>query len=89
MTPNELDFAIKVEEGLNRIPHPETRQLMVEALMVLSLVLDHEGKTFVNQVIPIDGIVAEANRLFLEHQVCMWNQSPSTLPYLCHSCEII
>ena len=74
MTSNELDFAIKVEKGLNGIPHPEYRQLMVEALMVLSLVLDRGGKAFVDQVIPIDGIVADANRLFLEHQVSLQEQ---------------
>ena len=69
MTPNELNFAIKVEAGLNCITHPEYRQLMVEALMVLSLVLEHDGNIFINDVIAIDRIVSDANDLFLEHQV--------------------
>eukprot|EP00112_Aurelia_sp_Birch-Aquarium-sp1_P009484 Seg208.3_Seg208.2_Seg208.5 transcript_id=Seg208.3_Seg208.2_Seg208.5/GoldUCD/mRNA.D3Y31 product="Phosphorylase b kinase regulatory subunit alpha liver isoform" protein_id=Seg208.3_Seg208.2_Seg208.5/GoldUCD/D3Y31 len=68
MTPNELNFAIKVEAGLNCITHPEYRQLMVEALMMLSLVLEHDGNIFINDVITIDKIVYDANNLFLEHQ---------------------
>eukprot|EP00795_Rhopilema_esculentum_P000411 gene411-10079_t len=67
-TPNEFNFAINVEKGLNGIIYPEYRQLMVEALMVLSLILENEGKTFIHGVIAIDQIVADANKLFLEHQ---------------------
>ena len=37
--------------------------------MVLSLILENEGKTFIHGVIAIDQIVADANKLFLEHQV--------------------
>ena len=40
MTPGELKFALCVEAALNRIPEPEYRQLVVEMLMVLSLVVD-------------------------------------------------
>ena len=56
--------------------YPEYRQLTVEALMVLSLVLENEAQSFINGVIVVDQIVSDANRLFLEHQVCI------SLPYL-------
>ena len=39
--------------------------------MVLSLVLESEGSSFINEVIPVDRIVSDGNRLFLEHQVRM------------------
>ena len=38
MTPGEMKFALRVEGALNTIPEPEFRQMMVEALMVLSLI---------------------------------------------------
>ena len=44
---------------------------MVEALMVLSLVLENEGDRFFDEIIPVDLIVSDANRLFLEQQVSM------------------
>jgi len=67
-TPNELNFALNIEKGLNRIIYPEYRQLTVEALMVLSLVLENEGERFINGIIVVDQIVGDANKLFLEHQ---------------------
>ena len=41
MTSGELKFALRVEQALNTIPEPEFRQLMVEALMVLSLIVEY------------------------------------------------
>ncbi|KAH9381475.1 hypothetical protein HPB48_008717 [Haemaphysalis longicornis] len=43
MTPGELKFALRVEETLNKVPEPEYRQLLVEAFMVLSLIVEHEA----------------------------------------------
>ena len=74
-TPNELNFALNIEKGLNRIIYPEYRQLTVEALMVLSLVLENEGERFINGIIVVDQIVGDANKLFLEHQVCMFDET--------------
>ena len=68
MTPGEMKFALSLESALNRIPYPEYRQLMVEALMVLSLVVESENK-YINQVITIDDIVRDANLLFVSQQV--------------------
>nr|CAD7453579.1 unnamed protein product [Timema tahoe] len=44
MTPGELKFALAVETALNAIPQPEYRQLIVEALMVLTLVSEYNMK---------------------------------------------
>ena len=70
MTPGEQKFALQVEMVLNRIPQPEYRQLMVEAMMVLILVEQHDnGKTHWNEVISVDRLVHTANDIFLEEQV--------------------
>lgn len=70
MTRGEIKFALHVESVLNRIPEPEFRQLMVEALMILTLLAENEtniqfGPGFVN----VQGIVKEANKIFIQEQV--------------------
>ena len=70
MTAGEMKFALQVEMVLNRIPQPEYRQLMVEAMMVLCLVVQHDNKKSQwNQVINIEKIVHLANSIFQEEQV--------------------
>ena len=72
MTPGELKFALQVEMVLNRIPQPEYRQLMVEALMVLCLIVENDnGHSRWDHIISVDGLVKRANEIFLEEQVCM------------------
>lgn len=67
MTSGETKFALNVEAVLNKIPDPEYRQLLVEALMVLTIVSENQanvrlGPGFVN----IEQIVREANQIFLK-----------------------
>lgn len=68
MTQGELKFALEFEHVLNCIPQPEYRQLMVEAIMVLTLLAEHNVVTFINKVISVDGLVQHAYKLFLEDQ---------------------
>lgn len=68
MTPNELKFALEVETALNTIPQPEYRQLVVEALMVLTLVTEHNIIASFGDVIYVEHLVHKANQLFLEDQ---------------------
>lgn len=68
MTPGEMKFALRVETALNCIPQPEYRQLMVEALMIISLVVETYPKQSLGEVIAVDEIVKEAHILFLEDQ---------------------
>lgn len=70
MTPGELKFALAVETALNSIPQPEYRQLMVEALMVLTLVTEHNVVTSLGGIIAVDQLVHTANAIFLQDQVC-------------------
>uniref|UniRef100_A0A915JED9 Phosphorylase b kinase regulatory subunit n=1 Tax=Romanomermis culicivorax TaxID=13658 RepID=A0A915JED9_ROMCU len=73
MTSNEIKFALCVESVLNRIAEPEYRQLMVEALMVLTLLASNPTITEHNQLnipncIYVEYIVHEANNIFLDDQ---------------------
>ena len=70
MTSGEFKFALQVERVLNMIPQPEYRQLMVEALMVTTLLVESDCRVdLTNKVIHIDKIVHEANALFIQEQV--------------------
>uniref|UniRef100_G1PRY6 Phosphorylase b kinase regulatory subunit n=1 Tax=Myotis lucifugus TaxID=59463 RepID=G1PRY6_MYOLU len=67
MTPQEIKFAVHVESVLNRVPQPEYRQLLVEAIMVLTLLSDAELNS-IGGIIHVDQIVQMANQLFLQDQ---------------------
>ncbi|KAL1509746.1 hypothetical protein ABEB36_004437 [Hypothenemus hampei] len=69
MTPGELKFALAVETVLNTIPQPEYRQLIVEALMVLTLVAEYNVAPFLGGTIQIEYLVHRANEIFLSDQM--------------------
>ena len=71
MTPGELKFALCVEAALNRIPEPEYRQLVVEMLMVLSLVVEYHPEQTLGDTIDVDDLVWEGHNLYLKDQVGM------------------
>lgn len=77
MTPGEFKFALHVEMVLNKIPQPEYRQLMVEALMVLTLLTENDNsKLSFSTLIHVDKIVQTANAIYLKDQVSL-----ATIPY--------
>ncbi|XP_033606191.1 probable phosphorylase b kinase regulatory subunit alpha isoform X4 [Cryptotermes secundus] len=69
MTPGELKFALAVETVLNSIPQPEYRQLIVEALMVLTLVTEYNIAGSLGGIIAVENLVHKANQIFLEDQM--------------------
>ncbi|CAH1104784.1 unnamed protein product [Psylliodes chrysocephalus] len=69
MTPGELKFALAVETVLNTIPQPEYRQLIVEALMVLTLVSEYNIVPSLGGIIQVEYLVHIANELFLDDQI--------------------
>lgn len=69
MTPGELKFALAVETVLNSIPQPEYRQLIVEALMVLTLVSEYNVAPSLGHIIQVEQLVHMANEIFLDDQV--------------------
>lgn len=68
MTPCEIKFAVHVESVLNHVPQPEYRQLLVEAILVLTFLSDVEVNS-IGGIIHVDRIVHMANDLFLQELV--------------------
>ncbi|XP_064814143.1 phosphorylase b kinase regulatory subunit alpha, liver isoform-like, partial [Oncorhynchus masou masou] len=75
MTEGEIKFAVHVESVLEPRPQPEYRQLLVEAVMVLTLVADVDVDN-IGGIILIDRIVHMANDLFLQDQVSLSQNGP-------------
>ncbi|XP_055986088.1 phosphorylase b kinase regulatory subunit alpha, skeletal muscle isoform [Sorex fumeus] len=67
MTPGEIKFSVQVESVLNRVPQPEYRQLLVEAILVLTMLADIEIHS-IGSIIAVEKIVHIANDLFLQEQ---------------------
>nr|DBA34127.1 TPA: hypothetical protein GDO54_001723 [Pyxicephalus adspersus] len=67
MTACEIKFAVHVESVLNHVPQPEYRQLLVEAIHVLTLVSDMEVDS-IGGIIHVERIVHMASDLFLQDQ---------------------
>uniref|UniRef100_A0A803TUQ2 Phosphorylase b kinase regulatory subunit n=1 Tax=Anolis carolinensis TaxID=28377 RepID=A0A803TUQ2_ANOCA len=67
MTPGEIKFAVHVESVLNRVPQPEYRQLLVEAILVLTLLAEVDVHS-IGGLIAVDKIVRIASDLFYEEQ---------------------
>ncbi|KAK2545173.1 Phka1 [Columba livia] len=67
MTPGEMKFAVHVESVLNRVSQPEYRQLLVETILVLTMLVDMEVHTIGN-IIAVEKILQIANDLFYEEQ---------------------
>ena len=68
MTPGEIKFAVHVETVLNRVPQPEYRQLLVEAILVLTLLAELEVET-IGSIIHVEKIVYMASDMFYQEQV--------------------
>ncbi|XP_065585364.1 phosphorylase b kinase regulatory subunit alpha, skeletal muscle isoform isoform X4 [Cyrtonyx montezumae] len=83
MTPGEMKFAVHVESVLNRVPQPEYRQLLVETILVLTMLVDVEVHS-IGGIIPVEKILHAANDLFYEEQKAlgaddeMLERDPST-----------
>ncbi|KAM3590732.1 uncharacterized protein V6R79_015611 [Siganus canaliculatus] len=67
MTPGEIKFAVHVETVLNRVPQPEYRQLLVEAILVLTMLADVEIPS-IGSIIHVEKIVHQANDMFYKDQ---------------------
>ncbi|XP_076018570.1 phosphorylase b kinase regulatory subunit alpha, skeletal muscle isoform isoform X2 [Genypterus blacodes] len=68
MTPGEIKFAVHVETVLNRVPQPEYRQLLVEAILVLTMLADVEIQS-IGSIIQVEKIVHLANDMFYKDQM--------------------
>ena len=64
-TSGEMNFHLRCEALLNCVPDPGFRQLVVEAIMILTLAVEHNVAPFLGTIINVDDIVHEANKIFL------------------------
>ena len=69
MTPEELKFALLVENVLNHIPQPEYRQLVVETLIVLTLLADSPSVKFLSDNLNVDQVLVQASDKFFDDEV--------------------
>nr|XP_061810646.1 phosphorylase b kinase regulatory subunit alpha, skeletal muscle isoform-like [Nerophis lumbriciformis] len=67
MTPGEIKFSLHVETVLNRVPQPEYRQLLVEAILVLTMLSDVDIPT-IGSIVHAEKIVRLANDMFYKDQ---------------------
>lgn len=79
MTPGEIKFSVHVETVLNRVPQPEYRQLLVEAILVLTMLADVEIPS-IGSIIHVEKIVHQANDMFYKDQVRINGPSSERLP---------
>jgi phosphorylase kinase alpha/beta subunit len=70
-----MKFALEVEGALNTIPRPDFRQLMVEALLTLALMVEYNVVQTFGGTIYVEEIVRTANKLFLEDQLAVKGDS--------------
>ncbi|CAF2699820.1 unnamed protein product [Rotaria sp. Silwood2] len=68
MTQEEIKFALRVEEALNRVPFTEYRQLIVEACVILTSIALGDTRFHWDEIISIEDIVSTANGIFLHDQ---------------------
>merc|ERR1719319_909604 len=69
MTSGGMKFHLKCEAVLNTISEPEFRQLLVEALMVLILVVEYNVVPYLGPTIKVEELVRTANTIFLQDQL--------------------
>lgn len=72
MTPGEIKFSVHVETVLNRVPQPEYRQLLVEAILVLTMLAEVDIPS-IGSIVHVEKIVHVANDMFLKDQVSSTN----------------
>lgn len=78
MTPGEIKFSVHVETVLNRVPQPEYRQLLVEAILVLTMLADVDIQS-IGSIIHVEKIVHLGNDMFDKDQVSSRSKLPASV----------
>ncbi|XP_071957802.1 phosphorylase b kinase regulatory subunit beta-like [Antedon mediterranea] len=68
MTITDLNFALRIEEMLSRIKHPEYRQIIVELLTVISTILKRNPELEFSEKVDMDAIINDALNEFQKDQ---------------------
>ena len=67
MTSSELKFALLLEKTLNCLPEPSMRQMVVEALSILSFLANLQNSS-IGWIIDVDEIIRRAKQIFKADQ---------------------
>ena len=71
MTSGEMKFHLECEALLTTVAQPDFRQLVVEAILVLILIVENNVVPYLGGMIVVENIVNTANTIFLEDQAKM------------------
>ena len=74
----ELNFALKVDELLDRITHPEYRQMIVELIMVANMILERNPELYFSEVLDTDNFIQSAYERFLKDHLRKENSKQTT-----------
>lgn len=95
MTPEEKNFALRVEHLLNKIQAPEYRQLNVETLVELATIVERNPDLQIEENIVLDVLIGHAVRIawldqhpghrynYDEHKANAWRSFYETSPHQC------
>ena len=75
MTSGEMKFHLECEALLTTVAQPDFRQLVVEAILVLILIVENNVIPYLGGMIVVENIVNTANIIFLEDQAQMKPES--------------
>ncbi|XP_069948194.1 probable phosphorylase b kinase regulatory subunit beta isoform X3 [Cherax quadricarinatus] len=78
MSSGELNFALTVQSLLNRIQHPEYRQIVVEVFSVVATILERNPELKFPHELNLDQIVREAFKMFLKDLGRDWKDDMSS-----------
>jgi phosphorylase kinase alpha/beta subunit len=95
MTPEEKNFALRIEHLLNKIQAPEYRQVNIEALTELAAFFEHNPDLYIEEPIVLDVLIGHAVRIawldkypqlgdrYNEDKALAWRHFYSSSPYIC------
>ncbi|XP_069983940.1 probable phosphorylase b kinase regulatory subunit beta isoform X4 [Penaeus vannamei] len=66
MSHSDLNFALAVQSLLNRIQHPEYRQIVVELISVIATILERNPELKFTHAVDLDQIVRDAFKMYMK-----------------------
>ncbi|VDK74588.1 unnamed protein product, partial [Onchocerca ochengi] len=70
MTPFELTFSHKIESMMSAIDHPEYRQVLVELLCIIAVILERNRELIFSDKLDLDELISTAFRQYCsDHEV--------------------
>ncbi|KAK6109710.1 Glycosyl hydrolases 15 family protein [Brugia pahangi] len=78
MTPFELTFSYKIESMMSAIEHPEYRQILVELLCIIAVILERNSELIFSDKLDLDQLISTAFRQYCsDHDIADGNDMTS------------